>query len=429
MPSLPARFLTVASLALVLAGCGGDARGPGATGATARAAAAGPGDAQTCAATVDGVVRGVAARIYDQAAHGRNVQSSVRRLARSRALSAAVAHNDPAAVSAVLRPLLRSQIQRIVVTRGSDVLAALGTGAALAPVDGVIRDAVGVPIGRYTLSVGEDGGIAGLIRAVTGAQVVMATAGQRVATLPAAGRRALPASGTATIGRVRYSISSFAGTAFPAGRLRLWLLTPPANPALCATSTAATVANTVGAVGQRLLGDEQHGAPTARVLRVVSHDPRVAAAVAADDPGALRTAIVRLFRDPTLHVVRIRAVTAGGKLVNDVGGPDVLAPASAPLRAHGRVIGGVTLSVQDDTGYIKLMRRFTGAAVLLRTPSGQVPGSSLSPGPPQVPGVGPVTYRGRAYQAFSFPARAFPSGPLQISLLVPKAAASAGRER
>lgn len=75
--------------------------------------------------------------------------------------------------------------------------------------------------------------------------------------------------------------------------------------------------------------------------------------------------------------MRIRAVTAGGRLVNDVGGPYVLAPASAPVRSRGHVVGRVTLSIQDDTGYIKLTHRFTGAAVVLRTLAGEVPGSRL----------------------------------------------------
>jgi hypothetical protein len=185
----------------------------------------------------------------------------------------------------------------------------------------------------------------------------------------------------------------------------VWLLSPPASGTLCGAPRAATVANTIGAVGQRLIRDEQSGAATTRVLRIVAGDPGFLGAVATDDPAALRAAIVRFLQDPSLHVVRIRAVTADGKLVNDVGGPYVLAPASAPVRSNGRVIGRVTLSIQDDTGYIKLMRRFTGADVLLRTPAGPVPGSTLSPG--------------RTNQAFSFTAQAFPSGPLRISLLSP----------
>jgi hypothetical protein len=42
---------------------------------------------------------------------------------------------------------------------------------------------------------------------------------------------------------------------------------------------------------------------------------------------------------------------------------------------------------------------------------------TLSPGPVTVPDRGTVSYRGHTYQAYSFMATAFPSGPLRISLL------------
>jgi hypothetical protein len=398
------------SLALLVAGCGSAAARGAAPAGALPVAATGP--RQTCPQTVQNVLRDVAMRTYDQAASGPNVSSATRRLARSGALAAAVARDDPPATTRALRPLLKDQIERIVVTRGRRVLADLGTGAGLAPAHGVIRDAAGAPVGRYTLSVGRDAGIARLIRALTGAQVVMRAGGHRVATTLRAARKRLPPAGTATVAGVRYSISSFRGTAFPADALQVWLLGRSPNRAVCGATPAATVANAIGDVANRLLVDEGGGAATARVLGVVAGDPRFVRAVAADDPAALRREIIRFFRNSTLHVVRIRAVTANGRLVGDVGGPYVLAPASAPLRLHGRVIGRVTLSIQDDTG----------TEVLLGTPAGQVAGSTLSPGPATVPARGSVTYRGRAYQAFSFPARAFPSGPLRISLLVPTAA-------
>jgi hypothetical protein len=389
------RAAVAVALGLVLAGCGAgtDAEPDPPGSAMAAASAAG----QTCARTVQNELRDVALRVYDQAVGGDNVASSEQRLAGSSALATAVAHGDAPATQAALRPLLRAQIQRIVVTRSSRVLADLGTGAALAPVHGVLRDAAGASVGRYTFSVGLDAGIAGLIHALTGAEVVMRAGGHRVAA-------------TATDGGKGYAVSTFSATAFPTGSLQVSLLSPPVRGALCGATRSATVANTIGAVGERLYRAEQSGAATARVLRVVAGDRGFIRAVATDDPAALRAAIVRFFQDPSLHVVRIRAVTADGKLVNDVGGPYVLAPASAPVRSNGRLIGRVTLSIQDDSGYIKLMRRFAGADVALRTAAGQVPGSTLSPG--------------RTHPAFSFTAQAFPSGPLRISLLSPSVGAT-----
>jgi hypothetical protein len=129
----------------------------------------------------------------------------------------------------------------------------------------------------------------------------------------------------------------------------------------------------------------------------------------------------RFFADHRYHIVRVR-LTSGSRLVADVGGPYALAPATGTVRGpDGRVAGHVTISVQDDTGYIKLMHRFTGAAVQLRTAAGVlVPGSTLDPGPASIPGHGAVSYAGRTYRALTYDAPAFPSGPLHVSLLLPQ---------
>jgi hypothetical protein len=75
--------------------------------------------------------------------------------------------------------------------------------------------------------------------------------------------------------------------------------------------------------------------------------------------------------------------------------------------ARGRVLGRVTLSVQDDSGYVKLVHRFTGAGVALRTPIGPVPGG--------------VTLPTRAVTPLRYTVRAFPSGRLAVTLSVPQA--------
>jgi hypothetical protein len=348
----------------------------------------------SCATTVDATLRGVATRIYAQAAAGPNVASATRRLARSAALASAVGRGDAAKTRAALRPLLRSQIHRIVVTRGRRVLASFGTAPALAPVRGVIRDTAGRRVGSYTLAVGDDAAIVGLIRALTGAQVRIAPPGRR-------------APGRAT--------ASFAATAFPSGAARrVWLVGGAA--AACAPTRAATVAATIGAIAMRLYRVESSGAATRRVLRHVASDRRFVSAVSSDDPVALRAAIIRFFRTPSLHVVRIRATTADGRLVGDVGGPFVLAPASTEVREpDGRVVGRVTLSVQDDSGYMKLIRRFTGAGVVMRDAMGEVPGSSRSPRP------------GAAATTFSFAATAFPEGRLDVALLSSASARAGAR--
>jgi hypothetical protein len=331
-----------------------------------------------CAPTVDATLRAVAMRIYAQAAAGPNVVSATRRLARSPALASAVQRGDAARTRAALRALLRSQIHRIVVMRGARVLARVGTAPALAPVHGAILGAAGRPVGRYTLAVGEQAPIVGIIEGLTGAGVKVLGAGD-------------PAPAGAT--------TSFAATAFPSGARRVWLI--GGAPVACGASAAQTVDATLGAIATRLYNVEADGPATHRVLRRVATDPGFAAAVAHRDPVALRAAIVRFFRTHSLHVVRIRATTADGRLIGDVGGPFVLAPATTDVTEHGRVIGHVTLSLQDDTGYMKLIQRFTGAGVVMRTAAGVVPGSAAAT---------------TAAPAFSFTATAFPQGDLGVAL-------------
>jgi hypothetical protein len=334
-------------------------------------------DTTSCAPTVDATLRAVAMRIYAQAAAGPNVVSATRRLERSPALVRAVRRGDATRTRAALRPLLRGQIHRIVIAHDSRVLARVGTSPALAPVRGALLDASGRPVGRYTLAVGEQAPIVGIIGALTGAQA-----------------KVLPAGAPAPAG----ATTSFPATAFPSGARRVWLV--GGTRVACAATPAQTVDATIGAIATRLYDVEADGPATRRVLRHVATDPRFVAAVAHDDPVALRAAIIRFFRTPSLHVVRIRATTADGRLIDDVGGPFVLAPATIAVTDHGRVIGHVTLSVQDDTGYMKLIQRFTGAGVTMRTATGVVPGSVAATGPP----------------AYSFTATAFPQGDLGIAL-------------
>gem|GEM_PF-5984916 len=75
------------------------------------------------------------------------------------------------------------------------------------------------------------------------------------------------------------------------------------------------------------------------------------------------------------HVTRV-SVTRGSRVlftatVNS-NGAFVVAPASRVLRSHGRLLGTLLLSIQDVTGYVKLVHVYTGAEVLVRGSSGQV---------------------------------------------------------
>ena len=376
--------LGLVALVPTLAACGAADRHAAAPVRSARqvpvaAPAPAPAPPPSCSAAVDGELRAIARRIYAQATGGREVAAVRRRLGASAALAAAVARGDAAATLAALRPLEKNQIRRIIITRGVHVLVDAGRTRALAPVHGLVRDAAGRPVGRYVVAVNSEAGIAGVTASFTGARVV--------------------------IGAHVHAPVSVAATAWPAGPLRIGLWPAAPSASTCGPTAAATRAAVVEQAGRRLFADESGGAAARHVLHHVALDPGFQRAVATRDPAALRAAIVRFFQDRTLHVVRIRATTPSGALINDVGGPYVLAPASRTVRdARGHAIGRVTLSIQDDAGYIKLLHRFTGVGVALRTAAGVVPGGVTVPGTPVHYTVG-----------------AFPSGPLHVTLSVPPA--------
>jgi hypothetical protein len=189
------------------------------------------------------------------------------------------------------------------------------------------------------------------------------------------------------------------------------------TPAGCPAG-AEVLANTAGLVAQRIYAGEAHSSETAADKRQIESFAPLLNAVQSGERAAIHTAVHSLVYSHT-HIVRLR-VSRGSELLYDEGGPYILAPVGGTLRSHGKEIGRFVFSVQDDLGYVKLVTRFIGAPMILRTASGQVPIEGLlSPGPASIPDHGPVTYRGTAYQAYSFNVDAYPSGRLRVSLLLP----------
>jgi hypothetical protein len=246
------------------------------------------------------------------------------------------------------------------------------------------------------------------VQRLTGANVVFRS-----------GARAARRAGTSTV--------SLATHRYPAGRMDIDVEIPTPSRRLCGSDPQETRANAIAYVAKRLLHAEDHSRAVTATVRHVADDPAFRRATADDDRPAIRAAIIDdFFRDHSLHVVRVRVLRAG-RLVYDLGGPYVLQPARGTVVSPGgRTAATFMVAVQDDTGYIKLVHRFTGAAVQLVSPLGRVPGSTLDPGPELIPDHGTIAYRGRRYLANSFLGTAFPSGPLRISLLVPRVPAPGG---
>ena len=194
----------------------------------------------------------------------------------------------------------------------------------------------------------------------------------------------------------------------------------PTTPAACGPAGAEVLANAAGSVAERIYASEVHSSETDSDKRQIETNAPLLSAMASGEHAAIAAAVHTLVYSHT-HIVRLR-VSRGSELLDDEGGPYILAPIAGRLRLNGKEVGHFVFSVQDDLGYVKLVTRFIGAPLILRTDAGNVPIEGLlTPGPPEVPDHGPVDNHGASYEAYSFNAAAYPSGRLRVSLLLPLA--------
>jgi hypothetical protein len=190
----------------------------------------------------------------------------------------------------------------------------------------------------------------------------------------------------------------------------------------CAGAAPATAAHAAGAVAERIYAMEVSSPEVSADRAQIEHDGALLSALAGGSRAAVGEAVTRLVYSGT-HIVRLRVIR-GGSVLADVGGPYILAPVAGELRAGGRSLGRFVFSVQDDLGYVKLESRFIGSPLILRQGSRRIPLEGTIAAGSTIPAEGPVRYHGIAYQAFTVNAQAFPSGVLQITLLLARPPAS-----
>ncbi len=401
-----AGVLALAFTAALVAGCG--SVGPGPSGADLAAG---------CRSTVMDTIEQVAMRAYDEVAGGRVVTGAQVEVERSRPLIRAVAAGDSLAATQAARALAgATEIAFLRVQRGRRVLVNIGEGPAIARATGVLR-LDGATVGRFAVAVQGDAGYAAVVHGLTDAAVLVREGRHQLAGTFTPGPVAIPSGGVVRYGGADYVARTFSEPAYMTGAQRISLLAPPSLFAACGSSPAQTVANILGPVAERIYAHEALSHSALETIAYIARSPAFVAAVAAADPVMTRAAIITFFRSHR-HIVRVRALR-GGQLVNDVGGPFALAPVSGTLQVNGHPIGQFVTAIQDDAGYVALTRAYTGAQVILRAGSEQIPSSTLSPGPAWIPDHGALLYQGRTYEAYSFTGTAFPTGTLRISLLVP----------
>jgi hypothetical protein len=415
------RVASVLLLAGALCGCGSQGS-PAAEAVGPLQASAATATPRTCQQTVLDVLGRVLLRVYREGVFSERTASARALITHSPALRAAVEAGDTArARTAAAELLATGHMTNLRITRGQSTLVDVGS-TALTPLRGTLPGVGGAPIANYLTSVWSDRGFIAEADGVTQGAVSLRMNGRSMPGSFQLPGGTLADEGTLTHGGVQYQYTSFPATVYPTGALRVYLLrTVSSIEALCGQTSEDTVVNTLRRIAT-LIYQAEGGPRTLTQIHRVQHDPAMLAAVASRNPAATRKAIFSLLNH---HIVRMR-VSAGGKLLQDVGGPYVLQPVSAPLRLHGRVIGSFVLSIQDDEGYLRLTHRLAGLDVLMYMSSKQ-PGdtqlrlvkNSLGPSPGSVPPSGPYSYRGHNFQVFTVNGTAFPSGPLTIRVLVP----------
>jgi hypothetical protein len=121
-----------------------------------------------------------------------------------------------------------------------------------------------------------------------------------------------------------------------------------------------------------------------------------------------------------VHVTRISVVRGSRVLVNatvNADGVFVVAPGSRVLRSHGRLLGTLLVSIQDVTGYVKVVHDLTGATVVARGGSGRVRVSRGAPPISRLPASGHVTIIGHRYTVRSFQELGWGNEPLTVWIL------------
>lgn len=415
MPSIALRAAALLAVTATLGGCGTSLRSSSVAHASDAAGLSSPGTSGSCAATVVDTLGEIVMRVYNEGVASERTATARHLIAASSPLRQAVEGGDALGTRAAAQALIATgHMTNLKVMRAGRVLADVGSPNALAPLSGTLVGAAGKPIGTFVTSVWADNGFLAETRGIAEGIIALRAGERSLAGSFALPRGALPGEGTLTVRHVDYRYSSFPAAVYPTGRLQVYLLRSlPSTASLCGRTDEDTLVNTLSRVARNIYAGEVGRRALTEAHRV-QHDPALLRAVAGREPAATRQATMGLLNQ---HIVRLR-VSAGGRLLSDVGGPFVLGPVNAPLRLGGRTIGRFVLSIQDDEGYRRLTRRLAGLDVLMYMGSALVK-NDLGPNPGSVPESGPYQYRGRTFRVYTLHAKAFPSGPLKINVLIP----------
>lgn len=169
--------------------------------------------------------------------------------------------------------------------------------------------------------------------------------------------------------------------------------------------------------------NETRGAKLFQQLGRIAHDGILLDALSRGDLAGSQAEADAQLRSPVnhlAHVTRISVIRGSRVLVNATVNSDgvfVVAPAARILRLHGRPLGTLLVSLQDVTGFVKLVHDLTGAEVLVLGASGHVRTSLGAAARVRLPVSGQVTIAGRRYFVRSFREIGWGNEPLTVWIL------------
>ena len=238
----------------------------------------------------------------------------------------------------------------------------------------------------------------------------------------------------ASLRRVPRAGAVLVTTAFAVGLLACGS-TPAAHmsvqPATSATTGAAVRARPPRSRIDRIVRlakasyrSETRGAKLMLQLRRIARDGILLNALSRGDVAGAQAEADAQLRSPInhfAHVTRIGVVRGLRVLVNATINSDgvfVVAPRRRALRLHGRLLGTLLVSIQDLTGYVKVVHDLTGADVLARGASGHLRASRGTPSGVRLLSSGHVTFAGQRYAVRSFPEVGWGNEPLMVWILL-----------
>jgi hypothetical protein len=193
--------------------------------------------------------------------------------------------------------------------------------------------------------------------------------------------------------------------------------------AVAQAQAARTSINATVVRAKAIYRNETGGAKLPQQLARIARDGALLHALSTGDLAGAQAAADKQLRIPLnhwAHVTRISVIRGSRVLVNATVNSDgvfVVTPGRRLLRFHGRKLGVLLVSLQDVTGFVKLIQHITGADSLVRGARGHVRTSLPAARRVRLPATGVVTIAGRRYLTRSFREMAWGNEPLRVWIL------------